>query len=57
MLKEKSHKIMGCAFNVLIDKVDINCTSKVAKGAGMTGVNRGIQYPLLHEILHTVSET
>ena len=26
------------------------------KDAGMTGVSRGIEYPLLHEILHTVSE-
>ena len=23
------------------------------RGAGMTGVSRGIDYPLLHEILHT----
>ena len=57
MLKEKSPKIMGCIFNVLIDKVDINCTLKGEKGAGMTGVSKGIEYPLLHEILHTVSET
>ena len=27
------------------------------KGAGMIGVSRGIEYPLLHEILYTVSET
>ena len=27
------------------------------KRAGMTGVSRGIEYPLLHEILYTVSET
>ena len=27
------------------------------KGAEMTGVNRGTEYPLLCEILHTVSET
>ena len=25
------------------------------KGAGMTVVSRGTEYPLLHEILHTVS--
>lgn len=29
----------------------------LSKGAGMTGVSRWIEYPLLHEILHTVSET
>ena len=27
------------------------------KGAGTTGVSRGIEYPLLHEMLQTVSET
>ena len=27
------------------------------KGAGMTEVSGGIEYPLLYEILHTVSET
>ena len=29
----------------------------VPKGAGMIGVSRGIEYPLLQEILHTVRET
>ena len=27
------------------------------KGAGMTGVSKVIEYPLLQEILHTVSKT
>ena len=26
------------------------------KGAGTTGVSRGIEYPLLHEMLQTVNE-
>ena len=36
-------------------KIDIDDERNLSKGTGMTGVSRGIEYPLLHEIHHTVS--
>ena len=38
-------------------KGDQKGTKREPKGAGMTGASREIEYLLLHEILHTVSET
>ena len=35
--------------------VPLCCLKLEPKGAGMTGVSKGIEYPLFHEIIHAVS--